>query len=824
MDTDTLEFDKLVGLLKAEEMEASDDQKVTQKSIAFAASGEVDRINQVEENLSLLAKNFNKMLKRVEKGQNRFNKTQRSDTDRGTYRPSRSDGDHSGNFKKRDVQCHECEGFGHFKSDCPLTKRKKLKCIECKGYGHTRNECPNNFKSKDKSLIVFEDSDSDDEEEEGENLMLNFVAFTVGETDCSERKPGDSDSDSDGEDIDLKVEYRNLYDNWVKLSSENLQLLKDKALMKAQLNILEMERTSSEENQTVTAQVSQGEVTTDTDELRKELNIEREKRRVLEERLENLKEVCHSEKEKARDLQSQLVENHKKIRMLNTGSENLDQILSSGQPPKKNWGLGYTGGFQVEQPSSSSKGLSGFVFGGTSSGELTTTSVKRCEVTEVNSKKDENTQRPRLEERSVTRALVQRKTRHRRYFCHKTGHKQRNCFKRKNMIKKAWSNRICYPEPKYYGMVWICKQALYTGIAEDYHGICETQEERCDAVCNFARISVTESETVSNVAYTSTDGEVSRAWYFDSGCSRHMTGNQEWFDELNTVKGGQVTFGNGGQGRILGVGALTREDQPKLVNVFYVHGLKANLISVSQLCDEGLEIIFTRVDCKAIDEKGNTVMYGIKSGNNCYMWSVTDQCLSARQSQLDLWHKRLGHMNVNGLTKLVKAEVVRGIPPLESETQTLCGACQKGKQVKVQHKALSETRTSRILKLMHMDLMGPISTENINGERYIFVMVDDFSRYTLVSFLREKSEAASCFKILALQLKNEKGGIVQIRSDHGGEFQSEVFEQFCHSQGIRHQFSAPRTPQQNGVVERKNRTLQEMARAMLHGNNVSPRF
>ncbi|XP_024013198.1 uncharacterized protein LOC112087519 [Eutrema salsugineum] len=673
MDTDTLEFDKLV----------------TQKSIAFAASGEVDRINQVGENLSLLAKNFNKLLKRVEKGQNRFSKTQRSDKDRGTCRQSQSDGDCSGNFKKCEVQCHECEGFWHFKSDCPLTKRKELKCIECKGYGHTRNECPNNLKSKDKSLIVFKDSDSEDEEEESENLMLNFVAFTVGEADKSESKPGNSNSDLDGEDIDPKAEYRNLYDNWVKLSSENLQLLKNKALMKAQLNIFEMERTSSEENKTETTQVSLSEATTDADEFKKELALEREKRRALEERLDNLREVCHSEKEKARDLQSQLVENHKKIRILNTGADNLDQILSSGQPPKKNWGLGYTGVFQVEKLSPTPKGLSRFVFGGTSIGELTATSVKGSELSEATKKKDEDNPRVVLKESPVTQASVQRKTRHKRvcYFCHKAGHKQRNCFKRKNIIKKARRNRICYPEPKYYGMVWISKQALYTGKAEDYQGNSVTQEGRCDVVCNFARISVTEPEMISNVAYTSTDGEVSSAWYFDSGFSRHMTGNQEWFNELNKVKGGQVTFGDGGQGKILGVGALTREDQPQLVNVYYVHGLNANLISVSQLCDEGLKVIFTRVDCKAVDENGNTVFYGIRSGNNCYMWSVTDQCLLARQSQLDLWHKRLGHMNVKGLTKLVKAEVVRGIPLLESETQTVCGACQKGKQVKVQHKA-----------------------------------------------------------------------------------------------------------------------------------------
>ncbi|CAA7049696.1 unnamed protein product [Microthlaspi erraticum] len=80
------------------------------------------------------------------------------------------------------------------------------------------------------------------------------------------------------------------------------------------------------------------------------------------------------------------------------------------------------------------------------------------------------------------------------------------------------------------------------------------------------------------------------------------------------------------------------------------------------------------------------------------------------------------------------------------------------------------------------------------------------------------------FKIWALQVITEKGSLKRIRSDHGGEFQNEVMTKFCNEQGIAHQFSAPRTPQMNGVVERKNRTLQEMARAMIHGGNIPVKF
>ncbi|KAK0605240.1 hypothetical protein LWI29_024494 [Acer saccharum] len=123
-----------------------------------------------------------------------------------------------------------------------------------------------------------------------------------------------------------------------------------------------------------------------------------------------------------------------------------------------------------------------------------------------------------------------------------------------------------------------------------------------------------------------------------------------------------------------------------------------------------------------------------------------------------------------------------------------------------------------------MDLMGPIQTESINGKKYIFVCVDDFSRFTWVYFLRNKTKAFDYFKKFCNQVQNEKGlgikKIFRIRSDHGTEFENAKFSEFCDGLGISHEFSAPRTPQQNGVVERKNRVLQEMARVMLNSKKV----
>ena len=123
--------------------------------------------------------------------------------------------------------------------------------------------------------------------------------------------------------------------------------------------------------------------------------------------------------------------------------------------------------------------------------------------------------------------------------------------------------------------------------------------------------------------------------------------------------------------------------------------------------------------------------------------------------------------------------------------------------------------------MLHMDLFGPSRTMSLGANLYSLVIVDDFSRYTWTLFLAAKNETFHAFKRLAKMLENEKSSkIVSIRSDHGGKFQNERFEHFCEKHGIKHNFSTPRTPQQNGVVERKNKSLEELARTMLNENSL----
>ncbi|GJW76017.1 ribonuclease H-like domain-containing protein [Tanacetum coccineum] len=177
------------------------------------------------------------------------------------------------------------------------------------------------------------------------------------------------------------------------------------------------------------------------------------------------------------------------------------------------------------------------------------------------------------------------------------------------------------------------------------------------------------------------------------------------------------------------------------------------------------------------------------------------------------------------IQSLASKELVRNLPKLKFD-QHFCNACKIGKQAHASHKAKNIVSMTRCLELLHMDLFGPSAVQSYGGNHYTLVIVDDYSRYTWTRFLKDKTEAFDQFEIFSKKIQNQLGcTIVSIRTDHGREFDNEVqFGEFCNANGITHNFSAPRTPQSNGVVERKNRTLQEMSRTMLNEQSLPQKF
>jgi transposase InsO family protein len=202
-----------------------------------------------------------------------------------------------------------------------------------------------------------------------------------------------------------------------------------------------------------------------------------------------------------------------------------------------------------------------------------------------------------------------------------------------------------------------------------------------------------------------------------------------------------------------------------------------------------------------------------------------DACLIAKTNMGWLWHHLLAHVGIKNLHKLLKEDHVLGLTDVCFEKDKPCATCQAGKQVGSTHQSKNVMTTTRPLELLHMDLFGHVAYLSIGGSKYGLVIVDDFSRFTWVFFLQDKSEAQGTLKRFLRRAQNEfELKVKKIRSDYGSEFKNLQVEEYLEEEGIKHEFSAPYTPQQNGVVETKNKMLIDMERTMLGEYKTPERF
>nr|GEX88722.1 hypothetical protein [Tanacetum cinerariifolium] len=282
----------------------------------------------------------------------------------------------------------------------------------------------------------------------------------------------------------------------------------------------------------------------------------------------------------------------------------------------------------------------------------------------------------------------------------------------------------------------------------------------------------------------------------DSGFSKHMTGNLKLLTNFVEKFLGLVKFGNDQITPILGYGDLV-QGSVTIKRVYYVEGLNHNLFAVCELYDADLEVAFRKSTCYIRDLKGNDLLIGSR-GTDLYSITLQDTsspnpiCLmtKATSSQAWLWHRHLSHLNFDTINLLSNNDIVIGLPKLKFVKDHLCSSCELGKAKRKSFQTKTTPSSKRRLQLLHMDLCGPMRVESINGRKYVLVIVDDYSRYTWTYFLRSKDETPkACPKRTSCSR-------------------------------INHQTSIARTPEQNGVVERRNRTLVEAARTMLSATKV----
>nr|GEV94232.1 hypothetical protein [Tanacetum cinerariifolium] len=259
----------------------------------------------------------------------------------------------------------------------------------------------------------------------------------------------------------------------------------------------------------------------------------------------------------------------------------------------------------------------------------------------------------------------------------------------------------------------------------------------------------------------------------DSGCSRHMTGNMSYLSDFQELM----------------EDILPLEVIPRV------------------LPDESQVLL-------RVPRENN--MYNVNLKDIIPSGDLTCPFAKATIDESNLWHRRLRHVNFKTINKLVKGNLVRGLPTKVFENQNTCVACMKGKQHRASCKTKPVSSVTQSFFRLYMDLFGPTFVKSLSKKCYCLVITDDYSRFTWVFFLATKDETSSILKTFVTGLENQLSLKVKvIGSDNETEFKNSDHNQFCEIKGIRREFSVPRTPQQNGIAERKNRTLIEAVRTML---------
>ncbi|GJS88821.1 retrovirus-related pol polyprotein from transposon TNT 1-94 [Tanacetum coccineum] len=279
----------------------------------------------------------------------------------------------------------------------------------------------------------------------------------------------------------------------------------------------------------------------------------------------------------------------------------------------------------------------------------------------------------------------------------------------------------------------------------------------------------------------------------DSGCTKHMTGNLKLLCNFVEKFLGTVRFGNDQFAPILGYGDLN-QGNVTIKRVYYVEGLNHNLFSVGQFCDADLEVAFRKSTCFVRDLQGNDLLTANRK-SDLYTISLQETTSStpigfmakASPTQAWLWHRRLSHLNFDYITLLSKKDVVTGLPKLKYVKDQLCSSCEMSKAKRSSFKSKAVPSSKGRLNLLHMDLCGPMRDETLEVLKDFLMMIQ----------------------------RNLQAQVISVRTDRGTEFLNKTLHAYFKEEGIEHQTSIPRTPEQNGVVERRNRTLVEAARTML---------
>ena len=336
--------------------------------------------------------------------------------------------------------------------------------------------------------------------------------------------------------------------------------------------------------------------------------------------------------------------------------------------------------------------------------------------------------------------------------------------------------------------------------------------------------------------------EGNSCWIIDSGASQHMTANRDLLvNYFEFPEPEPVALGDGRSVNAYGYGQVDitmilgnkAKDQQKsiLTKVLYVPKLATNLFSARVAASKGKVVQFGHTLCWIKDSKGQVVARGRIVGNmyrlDCKVDKPDNQATIANETgtKLDLWHQRMAHLNVGQMKTMASKELTTCSDIPGTGKLSFCEACAEGKAHRAPFKPVGEIQSTRRLELVHSDVAGPMKTESFGGAKYFVTFIDDYSRCVTVYPMKHKSEVLEKFKEWEAAVTNQADcKIKTLRTDNGGEYTSTEFEDFLKEKGIRHETTVPHSPQQNGVAERMNRTLQEAALSMILHAGLSKAF
>ena len=399
----------------------------------------------------------------------------------------------------------------------------------------------------------------------------------------------------------------------------------------------------------------------------------------------------------------------------------------------------------------------------------------------------------------------------------------------------------CRPKPKCFNCGKVGHIQRYCRAKrEDQDWIKEDQKERKDFHKQKVTVSVdNDSDTNGDDCGLANSADcalpVIDEWIIDSGATTHMCSNKKAFTTLYQLESPiKVTVGDGRALTAIGRGDVvlnmecpsSESESCTLHDVLYVPELSYNLVSVAKVSQKGKIVKFTSNACYILDKKHKMIAKALKV-EKLYRFKckpVHEHAGIATNSKEDIWHKRFGHLGVSSLQRLSHDRLVDGFDYDASQQLTFCETCPQGKQHRTKFPS-SDWRAGELLGLVHSDVCGKMNEKSLGGAEYFLSFIDDKTRYVWVYFLRTKGEVYEKFlewKAM-VELATEKR-LKAIRTDNGGEYTSRKFQEYLKTEGVRHELTVPKNPEQNGVAERINRTLIETARSMLIDSHLPHSF